>query len=87
MKKLIIIAALQACKPAVEEPSLPAPPPACHAACQVMKQFACPEAERTLSGMTCEQVCENAKPFVEPGCIARASDLYSLRRCNVRCEP
>lgn len=68
-----------------------APQPAtCEAAYNNLVRLACPEAEgtRTMSWLEFCRVAEQSEGaiYIQTACIARASNIESIRECRVQCK-
>ncbi len=59
----------------------------CARACARLRALGCPEGDRSRSGASCVDVCQNAGALVDPACVARASTVEAVHTCNVRCVP
>jgi hypothetical protein len=59
----------------------------CARACVRLRELHCPEAERSRSGTSCVDVCQNAGALLDPACVARATTVDAVHACRVRCVP
>ena len=85
---LVVVAVHSACVSAraVEPDSVDA----CDAACAVMAQHSCPEAQPSPGGVACALWCaeyHNAG-YMRPWsvCVAAAKDVQAVRACGVGCD-
>lgn len=85
----LLLLPLVACNPLVPTP-LSDDVEACPAACDVLADHACPEAQPSPGGIPCPQWCADyhAAGYLKPwaSCVAVTGSVDAIRACGVECK-
>lgn len=88
MRLVLALLFLTACPSAIaptQHDAADGAPSACAQACAKLAAWACPEAQPTPTGESCESFCMRTSSLVDPACVTKANTVDDLAGCEVRC--